>query len=387
MAKASPKKESASEDSGLKNKISNSLFLVYGDDDYLVAEEARKIVNKLVPKNASDFNVEIIEGCASNQNEAAQIFQKLFESIQSQSFFATEKVVWWRDTNLLGSSSTASGSVVSENVEALNELLKQGLPTGTCLVITATDLDGRKGIAKSLQKLGVVTSFKTDPYKQKENEARAIQFAREAAASLGKKLDEETASLIVEMAGGDTRTIHSEVEKMAAFAGEQEYIRDQEVRAVGSWRPGGIVWDLPDAVGTRDLSKALALLDNLLFQGETPIALLFAIISRVRLLLLLTALSEKKLLRGGGDYNSFKSQLDRLPSWVSANLPVDKKLNPLAGHPFALWKASTGLGRYKLSELQNSLRLLLETNERLVSSGSEPQSLLEEALIKICMKS
>lgn len=385
-----PSKKSAAtkakEDVPEQGKASSSLFLIYGDDDYLVAEEARKIVNSLIPKGAGDFSVETIEGAANNQGEASQIFQKLFEALQSQSFFATEKVVWLRDTNLLGSGSTASGAAVSENLEALGELIKAGLPPGIALVISATDLDGRKGIAKLLQKSGKVTSFKSDPFKQQENETRAIQFAVQTAKSIGKKLDVDTASLVVEMAGLDTRTIHSEVEKIATYSGDGDEITEEHVREIGSWRPGGVVWDLPDAIGRRDLAQALSLLDNLLFMGETPVALLFAIISRVRLLLLLNVLAEKKLIRGGGDYASFKSQMDRIPSWVNANLPADKKLNPLAGHPFALWKASSGIGKYTTNELQKAMELLLETNERLVSSGGDPRSVLEETLIKICMR-
>jgi len=390
MPPASKRTASAqSETKGEESKgsqSSSSLFLIHGDDDYLVAEEARRIVSSLTPKGASDFSVETIEGAASNQGEATQIFQRLFEALQSQSFFATEKVVWWRDTNLLGSSNTASGASVSQNLEALTETLKKGLPPGVSLVISASDVDGRKSIVKNFQKLGKVTSFKTDPYKQQENEVRAIRFACEAASKLGKKLDEETASLIVEMSGSDTRTIHSEVEKIVTFAGDKGEIRDEEVQAIGSWRPGGIVWDLPDAVGERNLSKTLSVLDNLLFMGETPIALLFAIITRVRLLLLLSVLAEKKLIRSGLDYNVFKSQLDRLPAWVKEGLPEDKKLNPLASHPFALWKASSGIGRYSRAELQKAMNYLLEANERLVSSGGEARSVLEEMLIKICMK-
>ncbi len=375
---------------------SQPFFVIHGDDDYLVSEEARKVIASLTPKGASDFSLETIDGFAANQNEAASVFRKLFESLQSRSFFATEKVVWWRDTNLLGPGQTATAAATSDFLEALNDLLKQGLSPGVSLVITATELDGRRGITKTFQKMGNVISFKMDPYKEQENQTRALSFAHQMASQLDKRLEEEAAMLLVEMSNGDSRTIRSELEKMAAYVGDQAGIQEKDVRAIGSWRPGGVVWDLPDAVGERNPGKVLQVLHDLLFIGETPMGLLFAVIPRVRLLLLLNALVEKKLLRTGGDYNSFKSQVDRLPAWVAESQPPvrkaqdpkspEKKPNLFGMHPFRLYKISSGATRYTRAELQQALETLLECNERLVSSGGDPRSVLEESLIKICMK-
>lgn len=363
-----------------------SLYLIYGDDDYLVDQEARRILADIVPKGGTEYGLEVIDGGASNQAEAATIFGKLFEALQSQSFFATEKVVWLKNTNLLGASVTASAAGTSDFLSSLEANLKKGLATGISLVITATDVDGRKGIVKTIQKLGQTVAFKIDPYKQQENEAQAVAFAITTAKELGKKMEDGVDHLIVEMAAGDARTIRSELEKLTSYVGDLNVITEQDVRAIGSWRPGGVVWDLPDAIGNRNLSRALEILDDLFFIGESPIALLFAVISRVRLLLLLSVLAEKKLLRLGGDYSSFKSQLDRLPSWISETLPKDKKLNPLASHPFVLWKAAAGASRYTRKELQSGLETLLACNESMVSSGGDSQELLKEALLKICLK-
>lgn len=387
---AAPRKKKESDGSSATAvaplKAAEGLYLIYGDDDFLVTEEARKIITSLTPKGASEFSVETIDGAALNQGEATTLFRKLFDSLQSQSFFATEKVVWWRNTNLLGPGQTASGAVVADFLSGLVELLQKGLAPGTTLVITASELDGRKTIAKTLQKLAKVTSFKVDPYKLQEQRDQALDFARQTAEELGKELDVNAGRLLVEMASGDHRTLRSEIEKVATYLGEASQIDEKSVRAIGSWRPGGVVWDLPDALGSRNLGKALEVLDGLLFMGETPVGLLFALISRVRLLLLLRVLVDHQLIRPGVDYASFKSKMDKLPDWVVSHLPEDKKLNPLAGHPFALWKASAGAANYTQVELRAALEALLQCNERLVSSGGDPRHTLEEVLVRICMK-
>ena len=381
---------SPGEKSAASRPSPQSLVLIHGDDDFLVNQEAQKIINSLTPKSpipgAPWAGLEIIEGFASNQAEAITIFRLLFEALQTRSFFASEKIVWWRNTNLLGAGSTASASAVADSLAALNDLLKSGLSPGFSLVVTATETDARKAVFRTFQQQGRVIAFKTDPYKQQENQAAALLFARETASKLNKQIEEDAGFLIVEMAGCDSRTIASEIEKLAAYVGDEGVIREQDVHAIGSRRPGGVVWNLTDALSERNLSKALRALDNLIFLGETPMGMLFALVARVRLLLLISVLVEKKLIKTGGSCASFKSQLDGLPSWVVENLPRDKKLNPLAGHPFMLWKASVGIGNYTRSELQQALASLLECNERMVSGG-EPQNALEETLLKICAKS
>jgi DNA polymerase III subunit delta len=362
------------------------VYLIHGDDDFLVQEEAKRIIQRLSPPSSSEFSLEVIEGGAGNQAEAAAVFKKLYEMLQSQSFFASEKIVWLKNTNLLGANATASSAFVSENMESLAELLKKGLPAGTVLVITATEVDGRKSMAKTLQKIGEVTAFKTDPYKERENMAQGADFAVATAREAGKKLTHDAAMRVVELAMNDSRTIQCEVNKAATYVGEANVIGEEDIQAIGSQRPGGVVWDLPDAVGNRELQRALDCLGNLLFLGETPIGLIATLINRMRLLLLLSELRDLKLLRHSPDYAGFKGQLDRLPSWVKESLPEDKRSNPLAGHPFALWKASSGMARYSTRELIAAFETLLEANERLVSSGGDARHILEEAIIRICMK-
>ncbi|MCC7519771.1 MAG: DNA polymerase III subunit delta [Verrucomicrobiae bacterium] len=387
---AAPSKKASSAKRSAEGEVptrgtKTAFHLIHGDDDYLVTEEARRVIAKALPKDANEFALETISGAAANQAEALESFRKLFEALQSQSFFAVEKAVWWRDTNLLGANPTATGAEVADMLSALGERLEAGLPPGVLLVITASEADGRRAIFKKLASLGKVTAFVKSPFEKKANEAQAIAFAHGLAQEIGVTLDHEAAVLLAEMTDGDSRTLRSELEKLAAYVGDTAKIGVSAVRAVGSHRPGGLVWDLADAVGERSLQKALAILDDLLFAGEKEAGLLYNLISRIRLFLLLRALADAKRLSLGGSYASFKGQLDRLPDWAKG-AGEDKKANPLAGHPFMLWKTSGGAARYTQKELGSALRVLLAANEKLFSSGGESRAVLADALVAICAK-
>ncbi|NUN93786.1 MAG: DNA polymerase III subunit delta [Verrucomicrobiae bacterium] len=378
------KKTSAAEGSG--GEASNALFLIHGDDDYLVAEEARRIIASAMPKGANEFALETISGAAAHQAEAIESFRKLFEALRSQTFFASERVVWWQNTNLMSAGATATGAEASEMLAALAEMLDRGLGPGITLVITATEVDERRALFKKIAARGKIVAFKKDPYKAKENAAQAAEFARRAAKEVGAELDEEAAVLLAEMTDGDSRTLRSEIEKLAAYAGEEQRIGREAVRAVGSHRPGGVVWDLADAVGERNLQKALAALDDLLFAGESPVGLFYNLVTRIRQFLLLRSLADAKRLSLGGSYPSFKAGLDRLPAWAGRASGEEKKAHPLAGHPFVLWKVSGGAARYTQRELLAALRVLLDANEKLFSSGGAPRAIIADALVAICAK-
>jgi DNA polymerase-3 subunit delta len=384
--KRSVKSKSTIQTDELDSVPKSPLFLIYGDDDFLVSQEAKKAVEASKPVGGSELAVETIEGMATNQAEAEQVFRRLLEALHTPTFFSSDRVLWLRGTNLLGSSPTASASSVAEFWDEIHQMLKKGLPQGTALVISASEVDGRRGIVKTIQAMGKVIVFKSDPYKPEIDIAKAKAFILDYTSKLGLKIDGDAAERLVEMTDGDFRTLQSEMDKISTYLGDQTAIREEDVQAIGSWRPGGVAWDLPDAVGDRDLSKALNCLANLTFLGESPVALLFAVISRIRLLLLLRALADKKCIRLGSDYATFKSQLERLPSSIVESLPKDKKLNPLMGHPFVLWKSSKGAMKYDSNELHRSLQILLVCNEKMVTGGGDQTSLLQQALVEICMK-
>ena len=80
------------------------------------------------------------------------------------------------------------------------------------------------------------------------------------------------------------------------------------------------------------------------------------------------------------DYNSFKTQLERVPA---DKLPADRKLNPLALNPYVLYKALGQAKKYSSAELVRAMEILLRCNQRLVSSGLDEALVLQQALVQI----
>jgi DNA polymerase III delta subunit len=88
----------------------------------------------------------------------------------------------------------------------------------------------------------------------------------------------------------------------------------------------------------------------------------------------------EKWVQPDGDYNRFKAQLDRIPR---EKLPEDKRFNPLAMNPYILFKALPHARRYSTEELVRAMELLLQCNQRLISSALDEKLVLQQTLLEI----
>jgi hypothetical protein len=97
-------------------------------------------------------------------------------------------------------------------------------------------------------------------------------------------------------------------------------------------------------------------------------------------MILLKEMIREGWLRPDADYNSFKGQLGLVPQ---ERLPQDKRFNPLSINPYVLFKALPQVKRYSQTELVQAMDLLLQCNQRLVSSSLDESLVLQQALVQI----
>jgi DNA polymerase-3 subunit delta len=86
----------------------------------------------------------------------------------------------------------------------------------------------------------------------------------------GKKLEQEAAALIIQLAGDGLTLLQQEIAKLAAFVGDApEITRDDVPKVVGGWRTE-TTWVMLDAVRDGQPGKAIEALDKLLKSGDAP---------------------------------------------------------------------------------------------------------------------
>ena len=360
--------------------------LICGEDDFAVKQRAKELYQKW-SSELGGMDHETIEATVSNSGDALKAIAKLREALQTLPFFGGGKAIWLRDCNFLGDERTASSGDVTETLADLAQELK-GFPwQNVRLLISASKVDKRKTFYKTLEKIGRVESFDGWSVNDKDWADQAELMAGKLIQSRGKKISSDALSELVARIGPQPRQLANEVEKLSLYVGDRAEITEADVDTICIKNKLSRAFALGDALGNRNLPALLKCLDEELWEIEakidkdkSEIGLLYGLIGKVRALLMLKEMMREGWIKAAHDYNSFKSQLERVPA---AKLPSDKKYNPLALNPYVLFKALGQVKNYSEAELVRAMDLLLQANRRLVGSALDERIVLQQTLVQI----
>lgn len=359
------------------------LLLLFGDDDLAIKAKAKATFEKWCA-DSGGFDQERISATAANAGEALGALDKLREALQTLPFFGS-KVIWFQNCNFLGTDRTSESAAVGGSLASLAEDLKKFNWEGVRLLITAEAIDKRKTFYKTISKLGSVEELNGWSVEDRDWVEQAEQAALQQIRSRGKEISDDALARLVNDAGVNNRHLANEIEKLSVYLGDRSKISAGDVEAIVSRNRQSRAFALADALGARDLPRLVRTLDNELHDmrgnsKKSEIGLLYGVISKVRAMLLCKEMARKGWISEGAQYGEFQSQLKRIPT---AELPADKKFNPLSMHPFMLHGALQHARNYSLGELVCAMEALLQANLQLISTGLDEALILQQTLIKI----
>ncbi len=362
------------------------LVLVCGDDDFTVKQRAQALFNQWSAE-LGGMDHEIVDASALNTAEALKCLSRLREALNTLPFFGGAKAVWFKDCSFLGEDRTSSSAAVTAALTEFAEELKAFRWDGVRLLISGGKPDKRRSFFKTVEKLGSVEPFTALSSDDKDWASRAEGEALRLIKAARKDIADDALGELVTRVGPNLRALASEVEKLTLYLGDRPEITLADVQTLTTRQKLAQAFALGEALGDRDLGKLMRVLDQELWEIRTgadkrksEIGLLYGLISKIRALLMLKELRQQGILKPARDYNSFKSQLERVPA---DSLPGDKRFNPLAGHPFVLFQAMRQTDNYELPELIHAMEVLLDANVKLVSSDLDEAMVLQQALVEI----
>lgn len=361
-------------------RATSNFVAVIGTDDAMMKEAALKLSRELAPADAGEFGVEIIEGTAENAEHCERIVRNVMEGLQTLPFFGGGKLVWLKNANFLADNQVGKTNAAQEGMETILDYVEKSLPPEVKFLLSASGVDKRRSAFKRIQKLAELRVFDKPDTSKAGWEDEVIPVVARRAREMGLAFDNEALEMLVQLAGEDTRQLDAELEKLALYVGERARVTVEDVHAVVPLSRAGVVFEVGNAIGRRDLRRALELLRVLIFQGQNPVGILLAaIVPRVRSLLLARDLLDTHPKLPRGNYQAFVGALDRLPFEQTAHLPRKKDGSGINGYPVFLALAEAQ--RFSLEELRAALRACLEANIKLVTTQIEPQLVLERLLL------
>jgi len=364
--------------SAVQKEQTVSLYLVCGDDDFLVNRRVKELVGTLCPPEEQSLGMETICGDVKDSAEALIAIKRCREAVQTLSFFGGGKTVWLQDAVFLKNGFNASDEL-KEALKEFGGFVTGKIPSGHVLVISAPKPDGRGAFFKTCQKAGRVERF---DLLEKDYEARpiALELAHRLLKEQGLAAADKTVQRLIEKTGFITRGIVQEIEKLAVYMGGPATITDADVDAIVSNCRDSMAWDLADAAAEGRTADALRILRQLVFQGESVVPLFMAMENRFRELLLFRDCLDLKLLQlSGTPGRRVTLEWSENPKVTEAfeKLPSD----PRKIHPYRAGLLAGQAQRFTTARLEKTIELIKQAHLQSVSVGSIRSELLLELVI------
>jgi DNA polymerase-3 subunit delta len=360
------------------------LVLVWGDDDFAVQRRARQIYDQWI-QGAPGGDEEILDATAANSEEALKAIRRLREALQTLPFFGGAKTIWFRACNFFGEDRVSEAQAVAEAVGEIGRELADFRWDGVRLLISSGKIDRRRGFYRTLEQRAKVEHFPGLSGDDRDWRDKAETLASGELRTLGRRADGEALAALVEHVGPNARLLASEAQKLAAYVGDRSSITLADVEAIVTRGRHARAFALADALGERQLAKALRHLGEELWsmqsdRQKSEIGLLYALISKVRAMLLAQELLREGLIRMSPDYRKFAAQLKNLPE---DRLPTDRRYNPADINAYVLFRAAQQSSNFRREELVDAMDALLRANRELVGGSQDGGGVLQQALTRI----
>lgn len=226
----------------------------------------------------------------------------------------------------------------------------------TCFVVIAAKLDGRRKLAALAKKQDFVVSC--EPLGRRELPEWIVDKCQEK----GQAIDPDVADLLAEIAGTEMAYVNDAIERLSLFVGPGKPITEEAVSECVARVKTADTWALVDAVGARDLPKALRLLADVYDPRDRGLPLLGALAWSIR-------------------------QLLKMQVALASGASVEES-GKRAGiyQPFRAREAATKAKQFRGRELERWILVLAETDIALKSSRRPADAILEDALTRLCRR-
>jgi DNA polymerase-3 subunit delta len=329
------------------NKIISSqkiapVYLFTGEETYLV-DNCLKSVEKIV--NADSLNREIFYASESSA-------QDILNALQTLPFLGKKRLIIVKGANKMKAS----------DAEQLSDYLLNITET-SILVLLYNDNYKKETIAKRKELINNCLSSKScvsvDCRKLYENEVK--EFIKKEFNFRKKSISHATILKILDNNGTDLLSITSEIEKICLFVGEnKKEVNQEDLDLISGYTKELNIYSLSSCIESKDLKKALFIIDKLLSNGEAPVMVLSAISSSIRKML-----NAKSMLE---EHSMSAPQ-------VALNLKI---------HSFYSSAFFANLKKHSVDKLKETLKKILEADIAIKTGSLDPSFALEKTVIYMC---
>ena len=365
------------------NNTANRLFLISGNDDFAIKAKSRDLIRDLCGNDPEDNpDLEIITG-DSDELKPDEILAILLSSLATPPFLSPHKFIWLKHfAHFKLIMSGKAKALTNDLMDKVTEFIKNGIPEDIVLIIDGAEIDQRKAFTKACKKHGELFLFKKADIADKNFTQNQIQRINDICQKAGKQIDRRAMHFLVETVGGDGGRLQMELDKIICFVEDNQPISLDDCQKIASRTPEALSWEFANCLTERKLAGAFEVIAVLVEQMRATgrnSGLELALLSQAvrvfqEMIQTKSAMVQLNISRPN------KSYFYSIPDEVKQQYPTNTLLKL---HPFRAFKMCENALQFSDKELGNALRVLIDTNRKLVSGGSEPRIALEQLVVAI----
>ena len=238
----------------LKSGKLNSIYLLYGEETFLLESCLKKIKNNFGERKAGINEVRIDD---TNVNG-------IISDIETPAFGYEKKIIIARNTGLFkkeGKRKIATNSELSNKVaEYIKENIKI-LQEAVVLVFVEEEAE-KNELYKVIEQNGIVCEF------QELKPVQIIARMKAICNAYKVQIDDNTLKYLIECSGTNMQDLINEIRKLIEYVGVNGTVTKQAFDLLCIKKLESVIFDLTDNLGKKQVNKALEVLHNLIYQKE-----------------------------------------------------------------------------------------------------------------------
>lgn len=326
----------------LKKDDPQRLYLLHGQEDYLLARFVEELTRACLPDGVDDFSFRELDGASLNM-------QELSDSVNALPFASERTLTIVRGYDI---------NHCKEGDQKALERIVSDIPDFATLVFInrgASEPDGRLKAVKLLRKYARDIDFAGQSGSALNN------WIRRRFDALGKRIEPAACDALVYASGSLMGALVPEIEKIAAGTpGDTVSVADVERLAFRI--PETRAFDMTDRLAERDYDGAVKCMSDLITMGEEPLLILGAVSYQMRRLYAARLAQEERL---GRDFVMKCTGIK---------------------NDFAYNRLTASARRFSLAGLKRAVELCVETDYAMKSAGGDPQERLNELLVRFAVE-
>lgn len=249
-------------------------YLLYGEEAYLKKQYKDKMMKAMLPEGDT-MNYAYYEGKGIHPAE-------LIDLAETMPFFAERRLIVVENSGFFKNATPELADYI------------KAMPDTTCFLFIENEVDKRGKMYKAVKDKGCIVEM------GRQDEKTLLYWIAGNVKKEGRQIKESTARYLVAKTGTDMENLEKEMEKLFSYTLGKNEITMQDVDDICTTQITNKIFEMVEAVATKQQKKALDYYYDLLALKEPPMRILYLLSRQFKLLL-----EVNDLLRGGYD----KSQI------------------------------------------------------------------------------